>query len=404
MQALAHPIYAEIANQAGGYENVNYTLKDMRHALNDAKVALKYLKNQKAEDPCLYYKHIGKTLVSVIIDSSPSIKFVIEAIFLINAHHRLCAWHLIRNATTLLTPPHFTDSSPRLHTLPSKCSIGGAFQPCTAVAPFATAAPNLHCTELPLPPPIAHSAALTITNGVRRAAIEEAKPRHSPGIPTATPPPLAPPPQSPQTLTRPPTPPPPPLSQDEVVTKQRNKDGVRTMFESYRCIKLFLSKKEVPFPLDLYHLIKKAVSIRKHLERNRKDKDSKFRLILVESRIHRLACYYKKTKKLPPVSRYHLQGLCLQFSIDSPSWRQLLPQDCVLAAVCAVVALVNGLGYTRLEDENMEAALEQVLDGEREDVIELVLRLVEEVVTEHPQSLGRCNQIWRGDKPQWRRQ
>ncbi|CAN4125175.1 unnamed protein product [Withania somnifera] len=45
----------------------------------------------------------------------------------------------------------------------------------------------------------------------------------------------------------------------------------------------------------------KAVAIRKHLERNRKDKDSKFRLILVESRIHRLARYYKKTKKLPPV-------------------------------------------------------------------------------------------------------
>nr|XP_027118571.1 40S ribosomal protein S13-like [Coffea arabica] len=53
-------------------------------------------------------------------------------------------------------------------------------------------------------------------------------------------------------------------------------------------------------PEDLYHLIKKAIAIRKHLERNRKDKDSKFRLILVERRIHRLARYYKKTKKLPP--------------------------------------------------------------------------------------------------------
>ncbi|RYR51157.1 hypothetical protein Ahy_A06g026204 [Arachis hypogaea] len=52
---------------------------------------------------------------------------------------------------------------------------------------------------------------------------------------------------------------------------------------------------------DLYHLIKKAVSIKKHLERNRKDKDSKFKLILVESRIYRLARYYKKTNKLPPV-------------------------------------------------------------------------------------------------------
>lgn len=46
-------------------------------------------------------------------------------------------------------------------------------------------------------------------------------------------------------------------------------------------------------PEDLYFLIKKAVSMRKHLERNRKDKDGKFRLILIESRIHRLARYYK---------------------------------------------------------------------------------------------------------------
>ena len=46
-------------------------------------------------------------------------------------------------------------------------------------------------------------------------------------------------------------------------------------------------------PEDLYHLIKKAVSMRKHLEQNRKDRDGKFRLILVESRIHRLARYYK---------------------------------------------------------------------------------------------------------------
>ncbi|RYR43788.1 hypothetical protein Ahy_A08g040189 [Arachis hypogaea] len=55
-----------LANQAGGYENVNYTLRDMyneiarrrRHVLGDARAALRYLKNQKAEDPCLYYEHI----------------------------------------------------------------------------------------------------------------------------------------------------------------------------------------------------------------------------------------------------------------------------------------------------------------------------------------------------------
>jgi small subunit ribosomal protein S13e len=53
-------------------------------------------------------------------------------------------------------------------------------------------------------------------------------------------------------------------------------------------------------PEDLYHLIKKAVTIRKHLEKYRKDKDAKFRLILVESRVHRLARYYKTSKVLPP--------------------------------------------------------------------------------------------------------
>jgi small subunit ribosomal protein S13e len=57
-------------------------------------------------------------------------------------------------------------------------------------------------------------------------------------------------------------------------------------------------------PEDLYHLIKKAVAMRKHLDTFRKDKDGKFHLILVESRIHRLARYYKKTKKLPPNWKY----------------------------------------------------------------------------------------------------
>jgi small subunit ribosomal protein S13e len=57
-------------------------------------------------------------------------------------------------------------------------------------------------------------------------------------------------------------------------------------------------------PEDLYSLIKKAVAIRKHLEKHRKDKDSKFRLILVESRIHRLARYYKTKSVLPPNWKY----------------------------------------------------------------------------------------------------
>ena len=47
------------------------------------------------------------------------------------------------------------------------------------------------------------------------------------------------------------------------------------------------------------------MNIRKHLEKSRRDKDAKFRLILVESRIHRLARYYRNVKSLPATWRYN---------------------------------------------------------------------------------------------------
>ena len=67
-----------------------------------------------------------------------------------------------------------------------------------------------------------------------------------------------------------------------------------------KIIRILKAKKMAPeIPEDLYFLIKKAVNVRKHLERNKKDKDSKFRLILIESKIHRLSRYYKRKSKLP---------------------------------------------------------------------------------------------------------
>merc|ERR1719335_316063 len=57
-------------------------------------------------------------------------------------------------------------------------------------------------------------------------------------------------------------------------------------------------------PEDMHCLIKKAISMHKHMERHRKNKDSKFRLILVESRIHRLARYYRRVKALPASWKY----------------------------------------------------------------------------------------------------
>ncbi|KZP09722.1 hypothetical protein FIBSPDRAFT_914028 [Athelia psychrophila] len=45
-------------------------------------------------------------------------------------------------------------------------------------------------------------------------------------------------------------------------------------------------------PEDLWFLVKKAVA------------DSRFRLILIESRIHRLARYYKTKQQIPPTFKY----------------------------------------------------------------------------------------------------
>merc|ERR1712228_854863 len=57
-------------------------------------------------------------------------------------------------------------------------------------------------------------------------------------------------------------------------------------------------------PEDLYFLIKKAISIRKHMTIATKDQDARFRLILCESRIHRLARYYRRVKSLPASWKY----------------------------------------------------------------------------------------------------
>jgi small subunit ribosomal protein S13e len=72
-----------------------------------------------------------------------------------------------------------------------------------------------------------------------------------------------------------------------------------------KILRILKSKGLAPdLPEDLYHLIKKAVAVRKHLERNRKDKDAKFHLILIESRIHWLARYYKTKRVFPPNWKY----------------------------------------------------------------------------------------------------
>ena len=70
-----------------------------------------------------------------------------------------------------------------------------------------------------------------------------------------------------------------------------------------------LKKKGIApeIPEDLYYLMKRAVTMRKHIEKNKRDKDSKYRLILVKSKIHRIIRYYKLTKQLPANWKYDYQ-------------------------------------------------------------------------------------------------
>merc|ERR1712029_1306722 len=97
------------------------------------------------------------------------------------------------------------------------------------------------------------------------------------------------------------------LATQEIGVILRDSHGVaQVRFVTGNKILRILKRKGLApdLPEDIYLLIKKAVSIRKHLDRNRKDRDAKFRLILIESRIHRLARYYKSKGVLPPTWKY----------------------------------------------------------------------------------------------------
>lgn len=52
-------------------------------------------------------------------------------------------------------------------------------------------------------------------------------------------------------------------------------------------------------PEELFNMIKKAVDIRSHMEKNKRDYISKRGLELTESKIRRLAKYYKRKNQLP---------------------------------------------------------------------------------------------------------
>jgi len=64
-------------------------------------------------------------------------------------------------------------------------------------------------------------------------------------------------------------------------------------------------------PEDLMNLIRKAVALHRHLDRNRKDFASKHGLGLVEAKINRLAKYYVRMGVLPEGWRYEPEKAAL---------------------------------------------------------------------------------------------
>jgi small subunit ribosomal protein S15 len=62
-------------------------------------------------------------------------------------------------------------------------------------------------------------------------------------------------------------------------------------------------------PEDLMNLIRKAYRVRKHLESHRKDNHAKHALMLIESKIRRLAGYYIGKGELPATWKYSPQNV-----------------------------------------------------------------------------------------------
>lgn len=76
---------------------------------------------------------------------------------------------------------------------------------------------------------------------------------------------------------------------------------------------ILTEKNAMPeIPEDLMALMRKSVLLRRHLGENKKDVSSKRGLQLTESKINRLAKYYKRAERLPATWKYDPEQIKLQ--------------------------------------------------------------------------------------------
>jgi len=81
-----------------------------------------------------------------------------------------------------------------------------------------------------------------------------------------------------------------------------------------RRLSVLLAEKGVKpeIPDDLQALIKRVVHLQRHLETHPKDLANRRGLVLMESRIRRLARYYRQRRRIPENWRYSAAGAALQ--------------------------------------------------------------------------------------------
>jgi len=100
------------------------------------------------------------------------------------------------------------------------------------------------------------------------------------------------------------------LTPSQIGVLLRDSQGVPQVqsITGQKILRILRAEKIAPeLPEDLYHLIKKAVNIRKHLDRNRKDTDSKFRLILKLDLISKAGLtFFSNTTNITTVSHINI--------------------------------------------------------------------------------------------------
>ncbi|KAJ1409585.1 FAR1 DNA-binding domain [Sesbania bispinosa] len=122
-------IYGSFVSQSGGYNNIGFQKRDLYNEigrqrmlqLSDAKGAIKYLRERELNEGSMFWRHTtdyeGRLQRLFWCDNGDLAMRNATKRVLPNAHHRLCAWHLCRNAASNV-------KNPKMVSMFRKCMLG----------------------------------------------------------------------------------------------------------------------------------------------------------------------------------------------------------------------------------------------------------------------------------------